>query len=206
VQNVVKYTVVVETENPRRVLLPGMTATLDFVVEEVENVVSVPASALSLKMNDEMIAKMQKRREEMLAQRQNAGSGEGRQRSQGGGGTAGERRQRGEGGLPGFGSSLGGFGGAQSGGGRAGAGGGGNRRNIAILWYFDGEGELQMLPVRTGVTDGLSTEVLPLQETKIEEGLEIIAKVLTPSTSPQPDFGRGRGPGGGGFGGGRGRF
>jgi HlyD family secretion protein len=204
VQNVVNYTVVVETENPRRVLLPGMTATLDFVVEEVENVVSVPASALSLKMNDEMIAKMQKRREEMLAQRQKAGSGEGRQRSQGGGGTAGERRQRGEGGLPGFGSSLGGFGGAQSGGGRAVAGGGGNRRNIAILWYFDGEGELQMLPVRTGVTDGLSTEVLPLQETKIEEGLEIIAKVLTPSTSPQPDLGRGRGPGG--FGGGRGRF
>ncbi|MDA7640226.1 efflux RND transporter periplasmic adaptor subunit [Opitutaceae bacterium] len=216
VQNVVNYTVVVETENPRRVLLPGMTATLDFVVEEVENVVSVPASALSLKMNDEMIAKMQKRREEILAQRQAAGGGEGRQRGQGGGGAAGERRQRGEGGLPGFGSSSGGFGGAQSGGGRGGAGGGGNRRNIATLWYLDGEGELQMLPVRTGVTDGLSTEVLPIQDTEVEEGLEIIAKVLTPSTNPQPTsvFGGrggglggltgGRGPGGGGGGRGRG--
>ncbi|RPF81494.1 MAG: efflux RND transporter periplasmic adaptor subunit [Verrucomicrobia bacterium TMED71] len=211
IQNVVNYTVVVETENPRRVLLPGMTATLDFVVEEVENVVSVPASALSLKMNDEMIAKMQKRREEILAQRQAAGGGEGRQRGQGGGGAAGERRQRGEVGLPGFGSS---FGGAQSGGGRGGAGG--NRRNIATLWYLDGEGELQMLPVRTGVTDGLSAEVLPLQDTEIEEGLEIIAKVLTPSTNPQPTsvFGGrsgglggltgGRGPGGGGGGRGRG--
>lgn len=212
-QNVVNYTVVVETENPRRVLLPGMTATLDFVVEEVENVVSVPASALSLKMNDEMIAKMQERREEMLAQRQAAGGGEGRQRNREGGRAAGEGRQRGEGGLPGFGSSPGGFGGAQS---RGGAGGGGNRRNIATLWYLDGEGELHMLPVRTGVTDGLSAEVLPLQNTEIEEGLEIIAKVLTPSANPQPTsvFGGrggglggltgGRGPGGGGGGRGRG--
>ena len=73
-----------------------------------------------------------------------------------------------------------------------------------------------MLPVRTGVTDGLSAEVLPLQDTEIEEGLEIIAKVLTPSTNPQPTsvFGGrsgglggltgGRGPGGGGGGRGRG--
>ncbi len=206
VQNVVNYTVVVETENPRRVLLPGMTATLDFVVEEVENVVSVPASALSLKMNDEMIAKMQKRREEMIAQRQAAGGGEGRQRGQGGGGGAGERRQRGgEGGLPGFGSGPGGFGGAQGGGGRGGAGGGAGRRNIATLWYLDEGGELQLLPVRTGVSDGLSTEVMPAQEGEIEEGLEIIAKVLTPSTNPQPTsaFG-GRGGGLGGLTGGRG--
>jgi len=210
VQNVVNYTVVVETENPRKILLPGMTATLDFVVEEVENVVSVPASALSLKMNDEMIAKQTERREALIAQRRAAGGGgEGRQRGAGGG----ERRQRGEGGLPGFGLGPGGFGGAQGGGGRGGAGGGG-RRNIATLWYLDGEGELQMLPVRTGVSDGLATEVMPIQEGEIEEGLEIISKVLTPSTNPQPSPGfggrgggfggltGGRGPGGGG----RGRF
>ncbi len=204
VQNVVNYTVVVETENPRRVLLPGMTATLDFVVEEVEDVVSVPASALSLKMNDEMITKMQKRREEMIAQRQAAGGGEGRQRGQGGGG---ERRQRGEGGgLPGFGGGGAGAGGP-GGGGRGGSGGG--RRNIGTLWYLDSAGELQMMPVRTGVTDGLSTEVMPLQDGEIEVGLEIISKVLTPSTNAQstPAFGgRGGGLGGFGGGGGRGRF
>jgi HlyD family secretion protein len=211
VQNVVNYTVVVETENPRRVLLPGMTATLDFVVEEVENVVSVPASALSLKMNDEMIAKQTKRREELIAQRQAAGGGEGRQRGQGGGGPGGgERRQRGEGGggLPGFGPGGSGAGGP-GGGGRGGAGGGGGRRNVAMLWYLDEEGELQMLPVRTGVSDGLATEVMPIQEGEIEEGLEIISKVLTPSANPQPTFGGRGGPGGiGGFGGGggRGRF
>lgn len=206
VQNVVNYTVVVETENPRRLLLPGMTATLDFVVEEVENVVSVPASALSLKMDDAMMAKMQERREEMIAQRQAAGGGEARQRGQGGGG-GGERRQRGEGGI-----GAGGFGGGGAGaaGGGRGGGAGGARRNIATLWYLDDGGELQLLPVRTGVSDGLSTEVMPMQEGEIEEGLEIISKVLTPSTNPQPEQrfgGRGGGIGGfGGGGGGRGRF
>ncbi len=213
VQNVVNYTVVVETENPRRLLLPGMTATLDFVVEEVEDVVSVPASALSLKMDDAMIEKMQKRREEMMAQRQAAGGGEGRQA---GGGEARQRgqggRQRGEGGPV---QAVFGGGGGQGGGGEArqrGQGGGG-RRNVAMLWYLDENEELQLLPVRTGVSDGISTEVIPLQEDALTEGMQIISKVLTPSTSEaaqqNPFGGRGGigGFGGGGPGrGGRGRF
>lgn len=207
VQNVVNYTVVVETENPRRVLLPGMTATLDFVVEEVENVISVPASALSLKMDDDMLAKMQKRREEFMAQRQAAGGGEGRQR--GGDRVAGQGgRQRGEGGGGAFGGAGRGPGGSGGGGRGAagGPGGGGGRRNIGTLWYLDSGGELQLMPVRTGVSDGLVTEVTPIQEDQELEGMEIISKVLTPSSNPQPQI-RGRGgPGGGlgGFGGGGG--
>jgi HlyD family secretion protein len=196
VQNVVNYTVVVETENQRRSLLPGMTATLDFIVEEVEDVVSVPASALSIKMNDDMIAKMQERREEALAQRSAGGGAGGGEARQGGGGG----RQRGEGGGGGRQRGEGG-----GGGGGAGAGG---RRSIAMIWYLDENKELQIMPVRTGVSDGLATEVTAIQEDQELEGLEIISKVLTPSTNPQPDFGRGRGgPGGiGGGGGGRGRF
>ncbi|MCB1123645.1 MAG: efflux RND transporter periplasmic adaptor subunit, partial [Verrucomicrobiae bacterium] len=120
IQNVVNYTVVVETENPRRVLLPGMTATLDFVVDEVEDVLSVPASALNLKANDEMAAiqearraEMMARREEMMAQRQAGG---------GGGENTGQRRQRPEGAEGGFaGGGRGGF--AGFGGGNGGEGG-----------------------------------------------------------------------------------
>ncbi len=199
VQNVVNYTVVVETENPRRTLLPGMTATLAFVVEEVEDVLAVPASALSLKMNDEMIAKMQSRREEMMAQRQASG---GPRNREGGGG---ERRQR-----PGGGGTLPGFGGPDGGGGPGGMGrargpGGGRRRNFGALWYLDEQGELQLLPVRTGVSDGLTTEVIPIQEDASLEGKQIISKVLTPSTNTEPSGRGGRG-GFGGFGGGRGRF
>lgn len=46
VSNVVTYTVVVDAENPDRILLPGMTATLDFILERQENVLLVPTAAL----------------------------------------------------------------------------------------------------------------------------------------------------------------
>lgn len=192
IQNVVNYTVVVETENPRRLLLPGMTATLDFVVDEVEEVLSVPASALSLKMSDEMVEVQAKFREEMLAQRQASRGGEGGQRGQGGDG--GQRRQRPEGFAGGGGA---GFGGGQR--------GGGGRAAIGTIWYKDDAGELKMMMVRTGVTDGITTEVLPLRDEEIPEGREIISKVLTPSTSEaatraqNPFGGGGRGRGGGIF-------
>ncbi len=49
VQNVVTYTVIVEAANDDKVLLPGMTATVDFVVERVEGAFLVPNAALRFK-------------------------------------------------------------------------------------------------------------------------------------------------------------
>jgi HlyD family secretion protein len=46
VQNVVTYTVVVETPNPDLKLLPGLTANLTFQIEKHEKVLSVPNAAL----------------------------------------------------------------------------------------------------------------------------------------------------------------
>jgi HlyD family secretion protein len=46
ISNVVNYTVLVEAANPDGVLLPGMTATLDFVVSRVEDALLVPNAAL----------------------------------------------------------------------------------------------------------------------------------------------------------------
>jgi len=46
IQNVVLYTVVVSAENDSGLLLPGMTATVDFVVGGVEDALLIPASAL----------------------------------------------------------------------------------------------------------------------------------------------------------------
>jgi len=46
VQNVVTYTVIVAADNDRGLLLPGMTATVDFIVERVEDALLVPNSAL----------------------------------------------------------------------------------------------------------------------------------------------------------------
>lgn len=43
--NVVSYTVIVRADNPDGLLLPGMTATLEFVVTEKKNAVLVPSAA-----------------------------------------------------------------------------------------------------------------------------------------------------------------
>jgi HlyD family secretion protein len=48
-QNVVKYTVVVDAANPDGVLLPGMTATLEFVVERVVDALTVPVAATRIR-------------------------------------------------------------------------------------------------------------------------------------------------------------
>ena len=49
ISNVVTYTVVVDAENERGHLLPGMTATVDFIVARAENVLLVSSGALRFK-------------------------------------------------------------------------------------------------------------------------------------------------------------
>ena len=55
ISNVVTYTVVVDAKNNEGFLLPGMTATIDFIIEKRENVLLVPNSALSVKPTEEML-------------------------------------------------------------------------------------------------------------------------------------------------------
>jgi HlyD family secretion protein len=57
IQNVVNYTVVVDASNEKGMLLPGMTATVDFLVEERRNVVLVPNTALNFKPSMELMKK-----------------------------------------------------------------------------------------------------------------------------------------------------
>lgn len=46
VDNVVTYTVIVEAANEAGLLLPGMTATVDFIVHDIKNALLVPVAAL----------------------------------------------------------------------------------------------------------------------------------------------------------------
>ncbi|HEX2393850.1 MAG TPA: efflux RND transporter periplasmic adaptor subunit, partial [Bacteroidales bacterium] len=46
IQNVVNYIVIIRTTNPRNLLLPGMTATIDFIVNMKKDVVVVAKSAV----------------------------------------------------------------------------------------------------------------------------------------------------------------
>lgn len=52
---VVSYTVVVEADNPGRQLLPGMTANAEIVLEQQENVLRVPNTALRFRPADEAL-------------------------------------------------------------------------------------------------------------------------------------------------------
>lgn len=55
IQNVVNYTVVIDAANDENLLLPGMTATVDFIVEERKNVLLVPNPALRFQPSQEVM-------------------------------------------------------------------------------------------------------------------------------------------------------
>ncbi|UCG42033.1 MAG: efflux RND transporter periplasmic adaptor subunit [candidate division WOR-3 bacterium] len=62
VSNVVNYTVVVEAANEDGLLLPGMTATVDFYVEQRRGVLMAPNNALNLQPTQEMVDQLRKLR------------------------------------------------------------------------------------------------------------------------------------------------
>jgi HlyD family secretion protein len=68
IQNVVNYTAVVDAANDRGLLLPGMTATVDFIVEQVKDVLLVPNAALLFKPPDEMLVKFKDRMPKQMAE------------------------------------------------------------------------------------------------------------------------------------------
>ena len=87
-ENVVNYTVVVDVGNDSGKLLPGMTATVDFIIETATDVLRVSNAALRFRPTEEMITQVRARRAEgeeasdSLNMRAPSGSGSG----QGGGG------------------------------------------------------------------------------------------------------------------------
>jgi HlyD family secretion protein len=183
-ENVVAYTVVVSVRNEELKLLPGMTATVDFIVERVENVLKVPNAALRFRPNQAMLAEIQERRQAM--------------REQGGAspGATGDSAGASEG-RPGRGGEGGGFadlseeeraalrerfqqgGGAGGTGGAGGFGGGGGSQ----LYYVDADGLLQVARVQVGVTDGQYTEVTGRS---LEVGMQVIAGVVVSSAGQAP--------------------
>lgn len=175
ISNVVNYTVVVIADNDEGVLLPGMTATVDFYVEEKEDVLIVPAAALKFTPPDEVVTayreKMRTRFEE--AQKDSSNTG--------------ERR----------GGFFGGQGGNFASGMRSGSSSGFDRNSFGTLWYFDENNELAMTGVFLGLSDGKNTEII--RGRNIEEGMKVINGYETSAAANsnnarntfQPTFGRG---------------
>jgi HlyD family secretion protein len=189
IQNVVNYTVVVSLTNEDGLLLPGMTTTVDFMIERAQEVLKVANAALRFRPTTEMMAEFRKQMEQQGGEGGRAW-GQGRE----GAPTGEQGGNRGWGG--GGGGGFGGFGGGE---------GGGRSRDAARLWCLDEQGKLKVLRVRTGISDGQMTEI---RSEDLTEGQEVISGLLTtdtprptsifPSTTPAPPPGGGGRRGGGG--------
>jgi HlyD family secretion protein len=64
ISNVVNYTVVVDAINEEHILLPGMTAEVDFIIAERSNVLLVPTAALQFQPPGETAQGMRNRSQE----------------------------------------------------------------------------------------------------------------------------------------------
>ncbi len=163
VQNVVNYTVVLDAENKDGTLYPGMTATIDFVIDEVHDVLLVPNSALHLKATQSMFAEM---RDEMMAQMTDEQRAEAKERMAARAATNSSASRSESAARSGGSQPLGGF---------PAGGFGQNEEGEGRLWYLDDKGKLKMARVETGVTDGRHTEIVDSDQ--IREGMKVITSV-----------------------------
>ncbi len=154
-ENVVNYTVAVDVENPDGRLLPGMTATVDFLIETADNVLKIPNAALRFRPSESMFAELRAQMEERQAARGDTALG------RGGGGREG-------------GSMGGSFGRPGGNGSPFGGGGPGGSSDLVMLWYVDDAGALSMAMAQTGISDGSMTEII---SRRVQPGMEIIAGV-----------------------------
>ena len=185
VSNVVNYVVVVNADNKDKLLLPGMTATVDFYVDYREKVLLVPNVALRFQPTDEMTAEYTKNREKELANMPD--SVKKKMQAFGGG-------QFNPGAMSGNGNGQSAM---------AGGNGGARRRNANRVWYYDENNKLQMSMIFAGLTDGKNTEIIRARNLK--EGMKVISGIIentasTATTSTNPfnptQQGGNRGPGG----------
>jgi len=180
VQNVVTYNVVIDVSNPEQKLKPGMTANLTITIDERNNVLKVPNSALRFTPQD------------ASGQRSSAGAGgnsngQGRRRQQGD--NANGSSQQGSGNQSQFAPASAPVLAGQT----------------RLVWVLGQDGKPQSRRIKVGLTDGVATEVV---EGDLNEGdMVITGQTLTGASKPQssqspaPGFGaapRGGVPGGGG--------
>lgn len=172
VSNVVNYTVVIDAANEQNLLIPGMTATVDFIVEQKKDVLLMPNTALRFQPPQKEIEKFRERREKELAALPDSLKNMQMNRLE-----AGQRFGR-----------------------MSGQRSDGNPRlssNIKEVWFLDEKGRLAMEPVRIGITDGTRTEIV--RSRSLKEGVKVITgsgisgKTSSPSNVPRT-FGPGPRP------------
>jgi HlyD family secretion protein len=183
VQNVVTYNVVINVSNPEQKLKPGMTANLTVTIDERNNVLKVPNSALRFTPQD---ANGQKT--------SGAGNGSGQGRAQSANANAGASPKSSDNAQQGGESKF------------APASAPVLEGQMRAIWVLGADGQPQARRIKVGLTDGISTEVVAgnLQEGEMVIIGQTITSASKSSASPAPGFGGApRTPGGSGGGGGR---
>ncbi|MCL2230439.1 MAG: efflux RND transporter periplasmic adaptor subunit [Treponema sp.] len=178
---VVSYTVIINVDNRDGSLMPGMTCAVDFIVESAEDILMVPNAALRYlptslsadqvsemqfnaslaNMNEEQKeAAIKARAEQAAAQRQTQNSNQGLSQIMMGNQTNANRMAGGSGT-------------------RRQAGGSGEARRARPtvvyrnLWFVSGDGKLEVMQVRTGISDGVNTEIITDEDL---EGRQVILR------------------------------
>jgi HlyD family secretion protein len=148
VSNVVTYNVVIKTANDEGILLPGMTANIDFIADRADSVLMVPASALRFKPSEAEIAKARAKRESE------------RQTKHNGNGESGFRPPQGmdwsKNGINGTDVKK-------------------HSENRGTVWILTDSNELRPEFVRLGISDGTNTEVTGRS---IERGLKVVTGTI----------------------------
>jgi HlyD family secretion protein len=190
VQNVVTYNVVIDVNNPEQKLKPGMTANLTITIDERNNVLKVPNSALRFTPTDASGQRIGR----------SGGNSNDQTGGQGGQNQGGQRRQRGQ----------------QADSANA-AASPAQQSNFAppsapvlpgqtrMIWVMGQDGKPQSRRIKVGLSDGSATEVI--EGSNLTEGeLVITGQTITGATKTQsntnaaPGFGgapRTGAPGGG---------
>ena len=180
VQNVVTYNVVIDVANPEQTLKPGMTANLTITIDERNNVLKVPNSALRFTPQD-------------ANRQQRTGTGAGAGQGQGQGQGQGRRRQQGD-------NAASGDGGENR---FAPASAPVLPGQVRVVWVLGQDGKPERRRITTGLSDGSATEVV---EGNLNEGDMVItgqqisgaSRTSTTQSTPPGFGGAPRGAGGGG--------
>jgi HlyD family secretion protein len=175
IQNVVNYTVIVEAPNPDLKLMPGMTATITVLVDRRDNALKLPNLALRFQPDQKELEALRQAR----ANDSTRGRGMDSTRWKGMDSTQrAEMRAR-------FSTQQGqGGGGPGSAGLGVGGGRGGSGGKRPVVWTLDENKKLKPVPVRLGLNDGTSSEIV---DGRLKEGDEVVVGILSEvAKAPQP--------------------
>ena len=155
--NVVNYPIVILANNADKLLLPGMTATIDFYVDQRENVLLVPNTALKFDAPEELTKEIKTEMEKgspIMA----GGNGPGNAPGQGMPAGPPPNGKPGEGNGP-----------------------GNAKMSMSKVYYQDANGKIKMGMIQTGLTDGKNTEIINSRELSI--GSKVVTGIVETTTA-----------------------